>query len=45
MKPEKTLVIRINADLHRKSKLRACEKLVTLKTWIEELIRQELKNN
>lgn len=46
MKEKKSSIIRVKPEIHRIAKMAACEKLLTLQTWIEQLIQKEcIKKN
>jgi predicted HicB family RNase H-like nuclease len=45
MNDKKCSVIRVKPEVHRVAKIAACEKLLTLQSWVEQLIEKECKLN
>lgn len=41
---KKLRIIRVNHEIHCKAKIAACQNLLTLQAWVEQLITKELSN-
>lgn len=41
MNEKKSSIIRVKPEIHRIAKIAACEKLLTLQQWVEQLIQKE----
>jgi len=42
---EKICVIRISAEIHKKAKMAACDRLISLTKYVEEAIKKALEKN
>lgn len=42
---EKTITLRVDTELHKKIKIRIAKKEITLKKYIEDLIKEDLEKN
>ncbi len=44
MTEKKSSIIRVKPEIHHIAKMAACEKLLTLQVWVEQLIEKELRS-